>query len=528
MKKNNFLIPLLLVFLLFSCQTEKLNTETLAAGEDKFKLTSTIISLDQAPHGLILLSEINKIETKLRASTQNAFGKIIDHKNGVSIDTEHVIYIENGPNYHTYTFNIENTPGALLQNLILTPLPDGSYKALIFTYNLTNVEKLNIFKGLSIDTKGKTSITDLDHPTMSSKTDGCLYADETIWYECNESSKSAESVPCTASSSQTIYTIGYRNCTGNNDSGEVWEKNISDHSDKVGNEKKSNRERVAYAFENPTDPFSSLAPYNRGVPTQPNVSNSFAWFLYYLPNNLGSVISSDQISGYYQGFKAYYNINPNNPHTTDFIIWGLNFKLNNPDVSWEQFRSLFFTDTPTGFLQQVVLENPATILNYESLISPDFKMRKIDRLKYPKFTALVQSLKTDIQNNPIILNKLVDLTNLTEEQVLASLTFWKGPSLRFIPNLRGSSVPNYGNFNTADTTFTNIKLEFILGLEQTSVISMRESISFFLALAILNDFIYYGEYISTNGSDMSIIFEHAKYYYTITHLNSENYIIQLR
>ncbi|MDN5475644.1 MAG: hypothetical protein L0G39_01815, partial [Chryseobacterium sp.] len=337
MKKINSLMLLALILLLFSCRTEILNDETVAATEkNKFQLTSKRISLDQSPHKLSLLPEINKIETELKKSKQNAFGKTIDHVDGVSIDTEHVIYIENGPNYHTYTFNIKNTPGSLLQNLVLTPLPDGSYKKLIFTYNFTDAEKLNVFKGIPVDTKGKTSITDLNNPTISAKAGGCVYAEETIWHECSEGihneSNLAEWALCTASAPPSAYTIGYWNCAGGNGSSDGG-NGSNPGNDNGGNGPGSGSGCVADAFENPTDPVNSPGPCSGGVPTQPNISTSFAWFLYYLPNDLGSVISTNQISEFYQGFKAYYDANANNPQAIDFIMWGLQFKKDNPNVS---------------------------------------------------------------------------------------------------------------------------------------------------------------------------------------------------
>ncbi|MDN5477685.1 MAG: hypothetical protein L0G39_12190, partial [Chryseobacterium sp.] len=360
MKKLNSLMLLALVLLLFSCRTEILNDETTAASpeKNKFQLTSKRISLDQSPHKLSLLPEINKIETELKKSKQNAFGKTIDHVDGVSIDTEHVIYIENGPNYHTYTFNIKNTPSSLLQNLVLTPLPDGSYKKLIFTYNFTDAEKLNIFKGIPVDTKGKTSITDLNNPAISSKAGGCVYAEETIWHECSEGihneSNLAEWALCTASAPPSVYTIAYWNCAGGNGSSDGG-NGSNPGNDNGGNGPGSGSGCVADAFENPTDPVNSPGPCSGGVPTQPNISTSFAWFLYYLPNDLGSVISTNQISEFYQGFKAYYDANANNSQAIDFIMWGLQFKKDNPNVSWEQFQPML------TFAQNFLQQNPNTI-----------------------------------------------------------------------------------------------------------------------------------------------------------------------
>lgn len=73
--------------------------------------------------------------------------------------------MENGPNYHTYTFSIQRTiplPNAPVENLVLTPLPDGTYKAYLVTYNLTEAEKNTTRNGGNVEVNNKSSITPLD------------------------------------------------------------------------------------------------------------------------------------------------------------------------------------------------------------------------------------------------------------------------------------------------------------------------------------------------------------------------------
>ncbi|MDR6544581.1 hypothetical protein J2810_000621 [Chryseobacterium rhizosphaerae] len=214
-----------------------------------------------------------------------------------------------------------------------------------------------------------------------------------------------------------------------------------------------------------------------------------------------------------------------------FTHWAINFLTQNLDVSWDQFQNWFLTNIPNDFLEQVILENPATILNYESLSSPNFKMRRIDQIKYPKFTTIIKNLKEEIQNNPATLNRLVQLTGLTESQIIGSLTFGQGPTIKLVPNLTGPSGPNYGNFNPANPTFININLDFVLGLEQASLSSTRHATAFLLAVTVLHEFIHFGNYISgydTNGNEMGNLFEISTYGIIITHLNAGYYIIQLK
>jgi hypothetical protein len=124
----------------------------------------------------------------------NAQGKVINYGNGVSIDTDDVTYIENGPNYHTYTFNIkrENAPGdAPVENLVLSPLTDGTYRELLFSYNLTPQEKQILMNGGFVDTKNKVTVTDLQKGTFNSggqlaKNTVCTWTIDTHYTTCSE------------------------------------------------------------------------------------------------------------------------------------------------------------------------------------------------------------------------------------------------------------------------------------------------------------------------------------------------------
>ena len=101
----------------------------------------------------------------------NAQGKVVSYANGVSIDTDDVIYIENGPNYYTYTFrlNRENAPAdAPVENLVLSPLSDGSWKEVLITYNLTAQEKQTMLSGGAVNLTGKVTKEILQSGTYSS------------------------------------------------------------------------------------------------------------------------------------------------------------------------------------------------------------------------------------------------------------------------------------------------------------------------------------------------------------------------
>ncbi|MCX8525973.1 hypothetical protein OF897_18830 [Chryseobacterium formosus] len=107
MKKNLFLrlcLILMVAITAYSCRTDQFPEKEAYNNSSKFQLTSKRISLNESKHKSILLTEIEKAEAGLKNSKTNISGKLIDYGNGVSIDTDDVIYIENGPNFHTYTF----------------------------------------------------------------------------------------------------------------------------------------------------------------------------------------------------------------------------------------------------------------------------------------------------------------------------------------------------------------------------------------------------------------------------------------
>lgn len=220
--KQKFILWLSLLavfnFMLQSCRNDHFLEQETYSNSSKFNLSSKTISLNESKHQLKLIAELDKVQTELKSIKTNVSGKVVNYGNGVSIDTDNVIYIENGSNYHTYTFKInrENAPiDAPVENLLLVPLPDGSYRELLVVYNLTAQEKQKILSGIGVDTKGKTTITELTKGTFNgggqlAKTT-CGYKEETYWQDCSEhihnQSNVNEWVNCTASTKPSVYTV---------------------------------------------------------------------------------------------------------------------------------------------------------------------------------------------------------------------------------------------------------------------------------------------------------------------------------
>lgn len=233
MKKN---LPLKLifsflfsVFLIISCRNDGFfrNTEQ----TKNILLSSKIISLKESKHINKILPELTQAKQILNEAQQKGnFGKTKTYGDSITINTDRVILVENGLNYHTYTFNIERTnslPNSPVENLILTPLPDGSYMEILATYNFTEQEKEQIRLGNGVNTKGKVTFVELKKGTFNvngmliSKGQSCGWIEETIWVGCSHvvngvsehnQSNWQEWGNCTAATPPRVYTVVRYKC----------------------------------------------------------------------------------------------------------------------------------------------------------------------------------------------------------------------------------------------------------------------------------------------------------------------------
>ncbi|WP_312285462.1 hypothetical protein [Chryseobacterium gleum] len=196
--KNKFIARLLtlvtIMVLFYSCRNELTTEQETYNNSSQFRPTSKTIRLDQSKHKLALKTELQKAQDNLTEIKTNASGKSVDYANGVSIDTDNVTYIEVGPTFHTYTFNLvrENAPeNAPLENLVLSSLPDGTYKELLVTYTFTPQEKLDLLAGKGVKTAGKTTAIELAKGTYGGvvsnsmgTVESCSYQTVDMYFSC--------------------------------------------------------------------------------------------------------------------------------------------------------------------------------------------------------------------------------------------------------------------------------------------------------------------------------------------------------
>ncbi|CAD7808814.1 hypothetical protein CHRY9390_01893 [Chryseobacterium aquaeductus] len=196
MKKKLFLRLCLMTIAwlsLNSCRQDILQEKETYNNSGAFQLTSKRISLDEAKHKTKLLPELEKAEVGIEDFAKNNLqGKTVNYGNGVSIDTDDVIYIEKGSDFHSYTFHIkhENAPAdAPVENLVLTVQEDGTYSELLLSYNFTPQEKQNLMIGIPVNAKGKVTITELAQGTYNNGglmgKQVCVLVEKTMWNPCS-------------------------------------------------------------------------------------------------------------------------------------------------------------------------------------------------------------------------------------------------------------------------------------------------------------------------------------------------------
>ncbi|WP_079240309.1 hypothetical protein [Chryseobacterium indologenes] len=516
MKKNKFLMLLALAFFLFGCRTELSDDLDSHISQSDYRKT---VKLKEA------LAFKNYL-TEAKSNSSQVYNKNADFLSALSDESIVTVIVQNNvTSYSTVIKHLDRSSDVLVYSI------DNENKSIGFTAkytpedrtknyqidNFTGTVEFTSMDGRSMGIKELSNGVPLPDKVPASKNfmnkAGCSFSIRLIEVECNGEHHSPSQIAQCTASQKPYYIV------------EITE--------------------VCSGGGQPPKGFPNMGTYDGGgsstgggTTNEMTIQDSFNYMLGEagFPELTADEYTYIQNNQYIGGQLLSYFYNNLSPNNIQFLHWVISYFKNNPlsgspSVVWRQFQDWFLTDIPNDFLQQVVLENPTTILNYESLQSPSFKMRKIDQLKYPKFTTIIKNLKTEIQNNPTTLNRLVQLTGLTEQQVLESLTFGQGPTIKLIPNLMGPSGPNYGNFDHTNPTNININLNFVLGLEQASLSTTRHATAFLLAVTVLHEFVHFGNYISgydPNGNEMGNLFEISIYGIIVTHLNAGNYIIQLK
>ncbi|WP_157450636.1 hypothetical protein [Chryseobacterium sp. CCH4-E10] len=285
-KKISWLFLLTVLLTLFSCRNDVFPEQDLNSNNSsKFQLTSKRISLSQSKHKVKLLPELEKAKRGFEA--KNTAGKVVHYGNGVSINTDDVVYIEYGP-YHTYTFKINRdnaSADAPVENLILSLEPDGTYKELIKTYNLTQNDWHELSLGNGIDLHGKTTTVEVAKGTYNQALtkvagSGCYYESQQVYQACCHGVHGEGNIgdwgncTCTGAGLPKMYTIEILVC--NPEPGAPtggWTPTPSSPTAPTGGGEPLDGGNSSGSQTNPTDPNTVEGAQGElgGTPTLPNL-----------------------------------------------------------------------------------------------------------------------------------------------------------------------------------------------------------------------------------------------------------------
>ncbi|MBQ0770188.1 MAG: hypothetical protein KBT58_12940 [Bizionia sp.] len=110
-----------------------------------------------------LTRKLTKLSSNLRnKKSNNSQNKtLVSNEYGFTINTSYATYIESvDKTYHSYTFYIQrDVEIEMLENLLVSLEPDGTYKTSIISYNITAAEKEDISNNIYVDITNKVSST---------------------------------------------------------------------------------------------------------------------------------------------------------------------------------------------------------------------------------------------------------------------------------------------------------------------------------------------------------------------------------
>ncbi|WP_215731664.1 hypothetical protein, partial [Bizionia saleffrena] len=110
-----------------------------------------------------LTRKLTKLSSNLRnKKSNNSQNKtLVSNEYGFTINTSYATYIESvDKTYHSYTFYIQrDVEIEMLENLLVSLEPDGTYKTSIILYNITAAEKEDISNNTYVDITNKVSST---------------------------------------------------------------------------------------------------------------------------------------------------------------------------------------------------------------------------------------------------------------------------------------------------------------------------------------------------------------------------------
>ena len=206
----------------------------------------------------------------------------------------------------------------------------------------------------------------------------------------------------------------------------------------------------------------------------------------------GGGLSSGGLSGFWiSGDTTYY---PN----TNIYDQGVAISGNEAAIFIENIRSLYNIEFTEGE-KELIREHPKLITSlsayiYEHGQKPDgsnaFKLSADIQRNYPRFTDLVKSLPSFVEQSPRVKQALISQSKLSWSKIKLLLQFGSGPQIYVFDmdaGLRGQTInPGFPEKRI------NIDARLVRGLETANLVSTREVTAFMLTFIILHETVHYG------------------------------------
>lgn len=147
--------------------------------------------------------------------------------------------------------------------------------------------------------------------------------------------------------------------------------------------------------------------------------------------------------------------------------------------------------------------------------------------QYPKLTEYLKNKIPELKNNQFVINKLVQYSELSSQQVINDLKWGQGPTIQ-IAQLDIRGVDCYGIFSSVTPNVLTIDIDFVNLLENSTPGPEGDSLAFLLGVTILHEYVHLGDFVDgiDQPGEEGLLFEQATYGETIWLNNAGEVLIK--
>ncbi|WP_263601601.1 hypothetical protein [Chryseobacterium sp. PET-29] len=374
-----FLLTVFLSFCLHSCRTEDFMEQETQKQTANYKVY--MIDKKQLTADFELFSRLSQIQEVFSERKTNAKTTQDGLLDGAVIGISKVLVVEDENRQKTYTFPLKRIyPSNKIENLVLKRNPDSTFSGMLVQYDLTAQQKDLFNRWHTIDLKSKTEIYDINNLHINTQARivnyqiGCL----NISYEdgkCASACAHTDPSQCQLSGANApqpprILSITAIPGCGGSDGGIEWPQtgtgsypvgtgsNTSAGGGDANTMMFDEYDLTYYNSDDMTDPdFIFWSRVNQFIQAQPqivkNFNNEYHYVFYFVhtffkangmtdANKLFVSQRLQQIAQWYYDPTTGTYLDYNQKLAT--AILAVKYMLENPTVTWEQYRNQFLTN----------------------------------------------------------------------------------------------------------------------------------------------------------------------------------------